>query len=281
VNAYQAVGVSFPTTIPLATEVLTEATYLDLVSNPVYRVKGDSLQTWRSPWELGDVEIYANARLWSIGLDTAPDEPPPNLRLEIGAGALYRLGSGRIDSPRNFLDTGSGDGQNDFELSGFGTLGVGRRLSVVGEFRYGIQQSVLVLKRVTAPERILAPLSAQQVVRWNPGDYMQVRISPRFGLTEEIGLVLDLRYFSKKVDRYTSVEEGVGLDPGVLNLETAQTLFGIGGGVVYSTIPSGQGWPLEARFLIQQAVSGSGGATPKTWRAEVGVRFLWGLWGQS
>ncbi|HAD75449.1 MAG TPA: hypothetical protein DCG16_06680 [Gemmatimonadetes bacterium] len=278
VNAYQAAGVSFPATIPLATEVLTEATYLDLVSNPVYRVKGDSLQTWRSPWELGDVEIHANARLWSIGLDTAPDEPQPNLRLELGAGALYRLGSGRIDSPRNFLDTGSGDGQNDFELSGFGTLGVGRRLSMVGEFRYGIQQSVLVLKRVTAPDRIFAPASAEQVVRWNPGDYMQVRVSPRFSLTKEIGLVLDLRYFTKKRDQYTSVEAGVGLDPGVLNLETAQESFGIGGGVVYSTIPSGRGWPIEARFLFQEAVSGNGGATPKTWRAEVGVRFLWGLW---
>jgi hypothetical protein len=61
-NAYQAVGVpSFPTTTPLATEVLTEATYLDLVSNPVFPVVGDSLKTWKSPWEVGDVEIHAYA----------------------------------------------------------------------------------------------------------------------------------------------------------------------------------------------------------------------------
>ncbi len=106
-NAYQAVGVPlFPTTIPLATQVLTEATYLDLVSNPAFRIKGDSLKTWRSPWELGDVEIHAYARLWGIGQETPPNEPQPTIRVEIGAGALFRIGSGRTDSPRNFIDTG-------------------------------------------------------------------------------------------------------------------------------------------------------------------------------
>ncbi len=280
-NAYQAVGVAaFPTTIPLATEMLTEATYLDLVSNPAFRVQGDSLATWRSPWELGDVEIHANARLWGIGLETGPNEPQPHIRLEIGAGVLFRLGTGRTDSPRNFLDTGSGDGQNDIELSGFGTLSVGRRLGLVGEVRYGMQQSVLVLRRVTAPDRIFAPVSAQQVVRWDPGDFLQVRVSPRLSLTKEIALTFDVRYFTKKADGYSSVEAGVGLDPGVLELETSEKSLGIGGGVVYSTVQSGEG-RVEARFLVQQTVSGSGGATPKTWRLEAGFRFYGGLWGQG
>ncbi len=83
-NAYQAAGVpSCPAAIPLATEVLTEATYLDLVTNRQFRVKGDSLATWRSPWELGDVEIHAYARLWGIGQETPPNEPEPTIRMEI------------------------------------------------------------------------------------------------------------------------------------------------------------------------------------------------------
>ena len=282
-NAYQAVGVSsFPTAIPLATEVLTEATYLDLVSNPAFRVKGDSLMTWRSPWELGDVEIHAYARLWGIGLETDPDEPRPAIRLEIGAGALIRIGTGRTDSPRNFIDTGSGDGQYDFELSGFGTLSVGRHVGVVGEVRYGIQQPVDVLRRIKAPDRIFAPLNpAEQVVRWNPGDYMQIRVSPRFYLTEEVAVAFDLRYFRKKSDRYSSVGGAVGPDPTVLELETKEQSLGVGAGVVFSTVQSGRGRPLEVRFLVQEAVSGSGGATPKTWRVEVGLRLFWGLWGQD
>jgi hypothetical protein len=150
---------------------------------------------------------------------------------------------------------------------------------MVGEFRYGIQQSVLVLKRVTAPDRIFAPASVRQVVRWNPGDYAQVRVSPRFNLTAEIALAFDLRYFTKARDSYTSVEPGVGLDPGVLQLETSEESFGVGGGVVFSTLQSDQG-RVEARFFVQQAVSGGGGATPKTWRVETGFRFYGGFWGQ-
>ena len=283
-NAYQAVGApSFPTAIPLATELLSEATYLDLVTNPaLLGVGGDSLKTWRSPWELGDVEIHAYARLWGIGLETDPNEPRPAIRLEIGAGALIRIGTGRTDSPRNFIDTGSGDGQYDFELSGFGTLSVGRRVGVVAEVRYGIQRPVDVLRRIKAPDRIFAPLDpAEQVVRWNPGDYMQIRVSPRFYLTEEVAVAFDLRYFRKKSDRYSSVGGAVGPDPTVLELETKERSLGVGVGVVFSTVQSGLGRPLEVRFLVQEAVSGSGGATPKTWRLEVGLRLFWGLWGQD
>ena len=83
------------------------------------------------------MEIHAYARLWGIGQETPPNEPQPTVRVEIGAGALFRIGSGRTDSPRNFIDTGSGDGQHDLELSGFGALSVGRHLGIVGEFRYG------------------------------------------------------------------------------------------------------------------------------------------------
>ena len=280
VSAYQAVGVgTFPTTIPLATQVLTDETYRDLVTNPVLGVGGDSLTTWRSPWELGDSELYARARLWATGQGIGTSAPEPGLRAEIGAGALFRLGSGRTDSPRNFFDTGSGDGQNDIELSVFGSLSAGERLGLVGDFRYGFQRPVRVLRRVTAPDRVFAPLiPTEQVVRWSPGDYAQLRLSPRVYLTREVAFVFDLRYFWKRSDRYSLDEAVASVDPGLLELETQERLLGMGGGVLYSTERSGRGRPVEARFLFHRAVSGSGGATPKTSRFEVGLRFYRGLW---
>ena len=280
-TAYQAVGVaSFPTSIPLAADSLrlNEATYLDLVRNSTFGVAGDSLQTWRSPWELGDVEVHAYARLWRNTQESSLDGSGSDIRVEIGAGALLRLGTGRTDAPFNFIDTGSGDGQHDLELSLFGTLRAGDRLGVVGDLRYGIQTPVRVLRRITTPDRIFAPLSTEQVVRWNPGDYMQLRVSPRVLLTEELALALDFRYFSKKADRYSTTGAEAGLDPGPLELETAQKSLGIGGGVVFSTLRSERGRPMEARFLFRQAVWGKGGASPKTTRIEVGVRFYRGLW---
>lgn len=280
VNDYQGVGVTtFPTAVPLATDVLTGAAYKDLVTNPALAVQGDSLKTWRSPWELGDTEFYARARLWRSGQETGPGEPAPSLRVELGTGVLFRLGSGRTDSPRNFLDTGSGNGQNDIELSVFGALSSGERLAVVGDFQYGVQRPVQVLKRVTAPDRIFAPrVPAEQAVRWNPGDYARLRVSPRYYLTQEVAIVFDFRYFRKKSDRYSLDQAVAGVDPGLLQLETKQKLLGVGGGVVYSTEKSGRGRAMEARFLFHRAISGSGGATPKTSRFEVGLRFYRGLW---
>lgn len=280
-TAYQAVGVSsFPTTIPLAADSLrlNEATYLDLVRNSAFGVAGDSLETWRSPWELGDVEVHAYARLWRNTQESSLDGSAPNIRVEIGAGALLRLGTGRTDAPFNFIDTGSGDGQHDLELSVFGTLRAGDRLGIVGDLRYGIQTPVRVLRRITTPDRIFAPLSAEQVVRWNPGDYVQLHVSPRVHLTEEIAIALDFRYFSKKADRYSTSGAGAGLDPGPLELETAEKSLGMGFGVVFSTLRSERGRPMEARFLFRQAVWGRGGAAPKTARFEVGLRFYRGLW---
>ena len=278
-NAYQSVGVgTFPLAIPLATEVLTEATYLDLVTNPAYGVAGDSLQTWRSPWELGDAELYANARLWAIGRGVAPAGLESTVRAEIGARVLFRLGSGRTDSPRNFIDTGSGDGQNDVEVSVFGTVNVGQRLGIVGDVLYGYQQPVRVLRRISGPDRIFAPLSTERIVRWSPGDYAQLRVSPRMYLTDEVVLAFDLRVLRKKSDRYVLDDGATGPDPDVLELETKQRSFELGGGVVYSTARSGRGRPMEARFLFHQVVSGSGGATPRTSRFEIGVRLYRSLW---
>ena len=111
-----------------------------------------------------------------------------------------------------------------------------------------------------------------------PGDYMQLRVSPRVFLTDEVALAFDLRYFSKKADGYRLVDAAAAPDAGLLELETKERSLGIGGGLVFSTVQSGRGRPLEARFFFQQAVSGSGGATPKTWRIEVGLRFYRGLW---
>ena len=76
-------------------------------------------------------------------------------------------------------------------------------------------------------------------------------------------MTFNLRYFKKKSDRYASAEGSTGPDPAPLELETKQYSLGWGGGVIFSTLRTGRGRPLEARFLIQQAVSGSGGWTPK------------------
>ncbi len=284
-DAHQAVGVtSFPSAMPLATQVLTEADYLALITEPAYGVAGAPFGTWRGPWEMGDTEIYANVRIWANARrgDSATD--PPGLVYEVGAGLLARFGTGLTDLPDNFLDIGSGDGQSDVEVSLFGGLRGQGRWGLWGDVRYGVQGPTTVVRRISAPDRVFAPAISAQFLRWKPGNYFQLSLTPRFHLTRDLALALDLRHFSKGADTYEALVPGpdgitvAGLDPRVLELETEQRRLEIGGGVVFSTLRSGIGRPMEVRFLYRRAVSGSGGMTRKTSRVEVGLRLFQGIW---
>lgn len=279
--AHEALGIGYPSAVPLATEPLTQEEYGALVTDPEHGVVGAPIESWRSRWKMGDAEIYANFRLLASEPASAGEPPPSGPSYQIGAGALVRLGTGQTDLPDHFLDAGSGDGQQDFEVSVFGGLGSGR-LGVWGEVQYGLATSTLVTRRVTAPDRIFAPLATTRVVRWTPGNYYRIRLTPRFRLTEEMAVVADLQAFSKASDTYELADPGQplpsGLDVDLLELETAQSVLEAGFGFVYSTLRSGRGRPMEARFLYRRSVSGAGGLTPKSERLEFGLRLFRGLW---
>ena len=278
--AHQSAGVtSFPTGIPLATATLSQDDYKGLVTTPGYRVGGFPLETWNSPWRLGDVELYANARLLESERSRDGAEPAPRIAYIFGAGALVRLGTGQTDHPDNFFDRGSGDGQTDIEMSVFGSVS-GSRWGMRGDVRYGIQTSTLVLRRVAVPDQAFPGASTRDVVRWTPGSYMRIWVAPQFYINDELGLTLDVRRYSKGSDTYEPGPGGgtTGLDPNDLELETAQTALEVGGGVVYTTLRGVRGSPLEAWFIYRRAVSGSGGRTPKISHLEFGLRLFGGLW---
>ncbi len=279
-DAHQALGVSYPNAVPMATQILDEEAYGNLVTDPGYGVVGAPFESWRSAWEMGDVELHANVRLWMSPPAEDADTGRSSTSILVGAGGLVRLGTGKTDLPDHFVDTGSGDGQQDLELSLFAGMS-GGRLGVWGEARYGVAAATTVVRRIAAPDRIFAPLSSSQVVRWTPGNYYHLRLSPRFQLTDEMSIAFDVRAYSKKADRYESLvadDVPFPFDVELLELETEQNVLETGVGVVYSTVGTGRGRSMEARFLFRRGVSGSGGLTPKTERFEFGLRLFKGIW---
>ena len=276
-DAHQALGVSYPVAVPMATQPLTDEDYGNLVTDPGYGVVGSPFESWRSAWEMGDAELYANVRLWASVSE--PNQDGASTSIVVGAGGLVRLGTGQTDLSDNFVDTGSGDGQQDLELSLFTALTRGR-LGIWGEARYGVAAATTVVRRVAAPDRVFAPHASTQVVRWTPGNYYQLRLTPRFHLTDEMAITLDFRAYSKQADNYESfVTEGPDLfDVELLERETERNVLETGIGVIYSTVRSGRGRPMEARFLFQRGASGSGGMTPKSQRFVFGLRLFKGIW---
>ena len=275
--AHQGLGVPFPSNIPLATELLNEDKYGNLITNPGYGVTGAPFSSWRSLWEMGDIELYANFRLWGSEQNDGEYRPHSDINYQIGAGSLIRLGTGKVDLPENFIDKGSGDGQNDLEVNLFGGLNV-NRLGIWGEIRYGFAYSTLVPRRISSPDEAFPSLQTTQIVRWKPGNYLQLRLTPRFQLTDVMSVALDLTAFSKNMDSYESISTNSSSDVSLLELETGQDLLDIGIGVVYSTLQNGKGRPTEARLLFRRSVSGGGGLTPKMDRIEFGLRLFKKIW---
>lgn len=274
-----------PGAMPLAQAPLTAGEFQQVLIQSRFGVSADSLATWQSPWEIGDVELHGALRLLE---GTRPDAEGWSIgSWLLGVGGRVRLGTGRIDDPDRFLDRGSGDGQRDLEGRVFADLGVGRRLGLWADVRYGIQLEGMVTRRISPPDVVLAPVSHRTVTRWDPGDYLDLEVAPRLRLTPELALAARYRYHEKESDRYAPApgsDPAPGVPPvGVLDAETGQTLHETGISLVYSTLRATEaglfGRPVEARIRYRRAVAGGGGKTPVANRVEVGLRTFLTLWG--
>lgn len=288
-----------------------------LFADPAAGILAEPLDGFQSVWEIGDVEVGAWVRLLDVGgqravggpsagadapgpLDSARATPAAArtpageagaprqerlaerpLRLHLAAGATFRLGTGVSDRPDNFVDLGSGDGQNDVEVHGFAYVGVGSRLSARGTVRYGIQMVGDVARRISAPDQPIALAASQGVYQWDPGDYVDVSIAPEYRLTPELSVGARLRYYRRGEDVYSSASVPQGFDLTLLQRETREDVQYIGAGVTLwpsaRTRLLGQ-WPMAASVAYMKAISGGGGRTPKDDSLQLDVRLFFGVW---
>jgi hypothetical protein len=278
-----------PVGVPLAfaTDALAPEDLATLSADPPAGIQGSPLEGFEGLWELGDVELTADVRLLQ-GEVRDSGAAAPRLSYALVGGALVRLGTGKVDDPAVFFDVGSGDGQTDIEGHLHGALGVGRRLAMRLGFRYGIQNARTLVRRVARHEVALPPVSSSRWVRWSPGAYVLLDVSPRLHLTDEVSLAFDYRRWHKGEDTYELFgpePEGLApVDVGDLGIESEMTLQQLGFGLRYSTLSTWRageaGHPIEAGMRLLHTLAGSGGRTPKITRVEFSVSLFRRLWGQ-
>lgn len=278
-TSFAALGVtSLPVGVPLPTAPVDQRFFEDLARNPGVGPPGISIDGFTGPWEMGDAEIFANAR---IGEWLAPRDPSTGARLGrdlmLGVGILARLPTGTINATGSPFVVTSGSGHTDIELRFFGNLQTSGRLGVFTDLRYGLQGSTDVTARVTAPENELLPSVPRETLAWQPGNYLSLRVTPRIQMTREVALAFEFSHWSKGSDEF-AILGATGSDASLLELETEESRQDFGIGVVFSTIEL---WklgvvehPTEFRFLFRTAISGSGGRTLKGSRIQFGARWF-------
>ncbi len=272
--------------MPFASAILEAEGFAALAEDP--SVRAAPLETaGEGLWTLGDVELTAALRLLEGEVrDSAAVSP--RFAWMLWGGALVRLGTGTVDDPAVAFDTGSGDGQMDVEGRLDGALRVGAHFDLHGTARYGVQGSGTLFRRVALHERVFPPVDTRRVVRWTPGDYLFVELSPRWHLGEALALAVDLRRYHKAEDAYEIVAGQLdGLLPvSTLDLEheTEMTLREIAIGIRYSTLALWRegrtGAPMEFGARVVRATGGSGGQAPNSTRVEFSASVFRRLWGR-
>ncbi len=278
---------SVPAAFVFAAGAVTADEFNQIPGNPSAGIRATPLKTVDGLWQMGDVELTAMIRLLK-GEVRDSGAANPRFSWELAGGGLIRLGTGHPANPDVLFDVGSGDGQTDFEGRLYGALRVGSHIGLRSTARYGIQRSVVQLRRVTPPGRVLAPYSSLQAVRWSPGSYLYLQVSPRWYLSQGFSLTFDYDYYTKGADGYATLTTSQGsapaLDASVLEQQTAMTLQQVGFGLTYSSLRGARSesgvLPVEfdARFI--QAIGGSGRA-PQANRFQIALRAFHRLWGGS
>ena len=191
---------------------------------------------------------------------------------------LSSAGAPPFEDPSDFLDVPIGDGQTDVEVSVFEDVMFGDRFMLSASGRFGLQLADILALRIRPPEQPFALPETEISLERDLGDYVQLRLAPRFWLTQGFAIGAEYGLWSKATDRYDfAFQDDTGgpgvIDPALLELETRQTRHRVGFSLFYdigraATRDELQGAPREARsgwrlgFTAQRAIAGSGGQTP-------------------
>ena len=241
----------FDTTVALAADTLTGATFEQVLLNPDPNGFGYAtvpfIKNFR--YRLGDVELAAKYRLLS------------GAHYAAAVQALVRLPTGAKDSANDLLIQSIGDHQLDLEGRLTQELSVGPLWLNVA-VRAAMQRPGTRVRRVAPWDAFLVPAAATADLRWDPGDYVAVDVAPLVRLTPEFAAGFTAGYFTKQRDRYAfqSPQDSVALaarmgfptPASVLDEGTGQRWLRLGFALTYHT-PG-----VEGGFSIEQTVSGAG-----------------------
>lgn len=279
-------GVAMPGAAPLAVAPLSQSSLAQLLTSPTAGfLLVNPLDTDAGLWQLGDIGVSASFRLLESALRDSTGAAAP-FWYQVGGQLMVRLPTGLVDHPDVPLDIGSGDGQLDLEVSGFMDLRW-KRTGLRGEARYGVQRPTDLVRRVAPPDVVMAPLATRTLVRWTPGNYMEIELAPRWHMTNEFAVGALYRRASREQDSYRLLTPAVSPSASASDLEreTKGTLHEVGLGLAFSTLTTWREgrthWPFSAHMAVRGAVSGGGGAVPDGIRMEASVRIFWRLWGSD
>jgi hypothetical protein len=264
-----------------------------IISDSAYGIVADPLtSTTRS--HFGDIDIGGKFSVYdSFGGVTTARMSPHGLNFRTAIGGIFRLPTGQVESPDNFIDIGTGRGTKAVEGRWFSDLLVGSHYWQSFVLRYNKPFADDQEMRITdLPNEVLPPLYRRQMVHRQLGAAFEFETTPRIVINDFFSISGQYVYRHKAQDHYTgnftvpAAITGFGditLDASTLDLETEMWEHRAGGGVSFSNLYSfDQGEatvPFEVTYQHWQTVRGAGGNQPKFFTDQVQLRLYLRLFG--
>lgn len=292
----QFLGAGNPITLsgPFASQArLSVRDAQSILTESQFGIQADPLQTVTRS-SIGDIDIGGKFSVFdSFGGNTSARMSPTGINFRTAIGGIIRLPTGKIESPNNFIDVGTGRGVAAVEGRWFGDILIGRRFweSFIVRFNrpFADQQTMRIIDR---PDEELAPLYRRQTVDRRLGSAFEFETAPRIVVNDFLAVSAWYLYRNKQQDKYTGTFTipaattgfaDITLDASTLNLETAQKEHRLGGGISFSNLYSfDQGkakLPFEVTYLHWQTVKGWGGNQPKFFTDQIQLRLYARIFG--
>jgi len=264
-----------------------------ILSDSAFGIVAAPLATTRRS-HIGDIDIGGKFSVYdSFGGSTEARMSPKGLNFRTAVGAVFRIPTGDIDSPDNFIDVGTGRGTGAIEGRWFSDVLVGGHFwqSFIVRFTkmFADDQEVRI---IDLPNERLATLYRKQMVHRALGSTFEFETTPRIVINKFFALSGQYVYRHKAEDRYSgtftidSATTGfadITLDASTLNLETETTEHRLGGGISFSNLFSFEEGkakvPFEVTYLHWQTVKGEGGNQPKFFTDQIQLRLYARIFG--
>ena len=242
----------------------------------------------------GDIDIGGKFSVYdSFDGDARARMTPHGLNFRTAVGGIFRIPTGQVESPDNFIDVGTGRGATTLEGRWFGDILFGSHFWQSFVVRYNKPfADDQEMRIIDLPNEVLAPAYRRQTVHRQLGSSLELETSPRIVINDFFSITGQYVYRHKAQDHYTGTftipaaitqSADITLDASTLDLETETKEHRVGGGVSFSNLYSSDrgktGLPFEVTYLHWQTVKGWGGNQPKYFSDQIQLRVYTRIFG--
>src|SRR6266550_3255214 len=205
-GSFAAFGVpQITTTGPFASQNrLTLRDAQAILTDPAFGITASPLQSTGHS-HFGDIDIGGKLSVYdSFGGNTGARMSPHGLNFRTAVGGIFRIPTGQIESPDDFVDVGTGRGAKAVEGRWFGDVLLGGHFwqSFILRFNkpFADEQDMRI---IDLPNEELAPAYRRQTVHRELGSAFEFETSPRIVINDFFAISANYVYRHKAQDHYT------------------------------------------------------------------------------